>query len=156
MTADCVLLELGSSDVLSEEVVSSDELVGFSDSLVVSSDWVVVFSDPDDPELPSLLPLDDDADDDELEPLLEDVVAEAVVCVREAEVDVPMEPSTATAPNASANVASVAATTRRRIRAIRAARARSLAWASSLGERAGCDMDRTVGRRCESVLRARW
>ena len=52
----------------------------------------------------------------------------------EAEDCAPIEPSHAIAPNARAKVASDAAITRWRIRAIRAARARSLAWASSFGD----------------------
>jgi hypothetical protein len=103
-------VELSSSDsVFSPDVVvSSDELVGFSDGVVGFSDLLVVFPDDD---------------------------ADAAVCVPlEADVVVPIEPSNATAPNASANVASDTATTRLRIWAMRAARARSLAWASSFGD----------------------
>ena len=61
--------------------------------------------------------------------------AEAPTCVPvDADVVVPIEPSKAIAPNATAKVASEAATTRLRMRAMRAARARSLAWASSFGD----------------------
>jgi hypothetical protein len=114
-----------SSEVVAVELESSSE---------VSSDVVAV-------EPVSVLPAVDEAEDDELDPLLD----EAVVCVRVTDVLVPIDPSTATAPNASANAASEAATTRRRIREMRGARARSLAWGSSLGEREGSDMARTVG-----------
>jgi hypothetical protein len=95
----------------SDDVVGSpDDVVGFSDEPVGSSDDEVV--DPDE--------------------------AAAVVCVPlEAEDCAPIEPSHAIAPNARAKVASDAAITRWRIRAIRAARARSLAWASCFGVRAG-------------------
>ena len=79
----------------------------------------------------------------------------------------PIGPSTAITPNASTNVASDAAITRLRRRPMRAARARSLAWASSFGDRVGSeldrsargrsegggsDMDSTVGARCKSTL----
>src|SRR3954453_8087704 len=92
------------------------------------------------------------------------VAADAVVCV---EVVVPMEPSKAMTPNASAKIASDAATTRLRMREMRLARARSLSLASSFGERPGSgdggrggwggggvavrsDMAAKVGARCES------
>jgi hypothetical protein len=83
----------------------------------------------------------------------------------------PNGPSTAITPNASTNVASDAAITRLRIRPMRAARARSLACASSFGDRVGSelgrsargrsegggsDMDSTVGARSESTLGAAW
>src|SRR3954451_5287068 len=66
------------------------------------------------------------------------------------------------APNASAKIASETAITRLRIRAMRAARARSFALASSLGDRpdaaerselgvgVGSCMSAKVGARCES------
>src|SRR6185312_11435081 len=60
------------------------------------------------------------------------------------------------APNARTNVASAAATTRLRNRAMRAARARSLAWASSFGEGVCSVMERTVGGGCKSLLGAAW
>ena len=83
----------------------------------------------------------------------------------------PIGPSTAITPNASTNVARDAAITRLRMRPIRAARARSLACASSFGDRVGSelgrsargrsegdgsDMDSTVGARSESTLGAAW
>ncbi len=63
----------------------------------------------------------------------------------------PIGPSIAMAPNASTNVASDAAITRLRMRPIRAARARSLAWASSFGERVGSELGRSARGRSEGV-----
>ena len=57
----------------------------------------------------------------------------------------PIGPSMAITPNASANVASDAAITRLRMRPMRAARARSLAWASSFAERVGSELGRRRG-----------
>ena len=102
-------------------------------------------------------------------PLVPDDAADAAVwLVADA---VPIGPWVAIAPNARTKVAIDAATTRLRIRAIRAARARSLAWASCFGERVSSerdrsggvrleggdsDMERTVGGGCESALGAAW
>ena len=58
--------------------------------------------------------------------------ADAVVWV---ELVVPIEPSNAMTPKASAKIASAAAITRLRIREMRCARARSFSRASSFGER---------------------
>ncbi len=100
----------------------------------------------------------------------DDDVADAVVWLVAEDV-APIGPSMAMTLNASTNVASDAAITRLRMRPMRAARARSLAWASSLGERVGSelgrsargrskgggsDMDSTVGARSESTLGAAW
>ena len=100
----------------------------------------------------------------------DDDATDAVVWLVAADV-APIGPSTAITPNASTNVASDAAITRLRMRPMRAARARSLAWASSFGDRVGSelgrsargrsegggsDMDSTVGTRCESTLGAAW
>ena len=100
----------------------------------------------------------------------DDDATDAVVWLVAADV-APIGPSTAITPNASTNVASDAAITRLRMRPMRAARARSLAWASSFGDRVGSelgrsargrsegdgsDMDSTVGARSESTLGAAW
>src|SRR6476619_1812954 len=100
----------------------------------------------------------------------EDDATDAAVWLVAADV-APIGPSTAMAANASTNVARDAAITRLRRRPIRAARARSLAWASSFGERVGSelgrsargrsegvgsDMDSTVGACYESTLGAAW
>jgi hypothetical protein len=127
-----------SSKVLEPES-SSEELELDESSSVESSDVL-----PDDEE-------DDDAD------AVGCVVVDAVVVA-------PIEPVYAMVPNAIANVASAAAATRLRSRAIRAARARRRSWASSFGDGVVCsvgegvrsDMARTVGAGCESPLGATW
>ena len=100
--------------------------------LLESPDDVLLLesSDEDDDEEPEspvleLELLDDDRapEDDVTAAVAWDVVAVA-----------PIAPSYAIAPKARANVASAAATTRLRRRAIRAARARTRSWASSFGE----------------------
>ena len=131
----------------------SDELVVPSDELESSPrmlDWSEPVESADVPLVP-----DDDATDAVVWLVADDVA--------------PIGPSMAITPNASANVASDAAITRLRMRPMRAARARSLAWASSFGERVGSelgrpargrsegggsDMDSTVGARSESTLGA--
>ena len=122
--------ELESSDELesselepSEEVVSSDDEVVSSEDEVVSSDEVVV------PEL---------------------LATDAVACVPLDEVAVPIEPSYAIAPKASAKIASDTATTRLRIREMRAVRARSFSRASSFGEGVCSVMAAKVGGGSES------
>jgi hypothetical protein len=128
------LLELESSD---EPVALSDEVVVLSDDVVVSPDELVGFSN--EPVAFSDEPVVSDDSESLLdeESVLEDDPAVAVTLVADAVVAlvvVPIEPSNAMAPNASAKIASDAATTRLRIRAIRAARARSFSRASSFGE----------------------
>jgi hypothetical protein len=147
-------LELSSDDV----DWSSDEVVDPSDELESSPkmpDWSEPVESDDVPLVPDEVPDEEETD--------------AVVWV--ADEVVPIGPFTAITPNASANVARDAAMTRLRIRVIRAARARSLAWASSLGERVGSELDRsavgrsegdgsdmesTVGTGSESTLGAAW
>jgi hypothetical protein len=129
VTADGLLVEL---------VVPSEEAVVSSDDVVVGSEAAVVLDDE-----PVVAPELEDAD--------------AVVCVPVDDVAVPMEPSYAIAPNASAKMARDTVVTRLRIRAMRAPRARSFSAASSLGdglcsfgEGIGSVMTATVGGRCES------
>jgi hypothetical protein len=98
-----------------------------------------------------------DEAEDVLEPL--DVVPVAVTAAcRLADDDaaVPIEPSWAIAPNATAKVVRAMAATRRRRRAMRAARTRSLSLASSAGAGEGADMERTVGALPESRLGSGW
>lgn len=149
------LLESSEEPVVLPEdvVVSSDEVVVSSDDVVAPSDEVVVLSD----ELVGLsdepVVCDGEASPFEDEPLPEDEPVMAVTRVAEAVVAllvVPMEPSNAMAPNASAKIASDAATTRLRMRAIRAARARSFSRASCFGEGVWSGMVGTVGGRAES------
>lgn len=130
---------------------SSDEAVESSDEPPTMLDWSAPVESEDVPLVP------------------DDAAADAVVWVV-ADV-VPIDPWAAIAPNARTKVASDAATTRLRIRAMRAARARSLACAICLGERVsserdcsgrvrseggGSDMGRTVGGGCESTLGGPW
>ena len=109
-------------------------------------------------------------------PLVPDDDATDAVVWLVAEDVAPIGPSTAITPNASTNVARDAAITRLRMRPIRAARARSLACASSFGDRVCSepgrsarggsarggsegvcsDMDSTVGACSESTLGAAW
>jgi hypothetical protein len=89
---------------------------------------------------------------------VEEVVVDVAAACWLADVDVvvPIEPSYAMAPKATANVANATAATRRRRRAMRSARARSFAWARSAGEGGGGVMDGTVGAVPESGLGAGW
>ena len=131
MTADGLLpeLELSLEPELSAELEelepvdeSSDELVGSADEVVVLSDELVAFPDelgvfPDDVVVPP-------------EPFDVDVV----VWVPFDDAVAPIEPSNAMAPKASAKIASDTAVTLLRMRAMRAARARSFFRASCFGE----------------------
>ena len=131
----------------------------------MSSDELVESSD----ESPKMLDWSEPVESDDVPLVRVDEATDAVVWVVAEEV--PIGPCVAIAPNARTKVASDAATTRLRIRAIRAARARSFAWASCFGERVlsergrsarirseggGSDMERTVGAGCESTLGAAW
>ncbi len=98
--------------------------------------------------------------------LVSSVVLDVPVAVTDAVVwvvvVVPMDPSYAMTPNATAKVASAPATTRRRSRRMRAARARSFSRASCLGDLGGSVlgafsvMASTVGAAAESALGAPW
>jgi hypothetical protein len=124
VTADGLLpeLELSLEPELSAELEelepvdeSSDELVGSADEVVVLSDELVAF--PDDVVVPP-------------EPFDVDVV----VGVPLDDAVAPIEPSNAMAPKASAKIASDTAVTFLRMRAMRAARARSFSRARCFGE----------------------
>jgi uncharacterized protein GlcG (DUF336 family) len=91
---------------------------------VLAHDWLVVSVD--------------ESSEDEDVVVSSDVVDEGVaVVVADVEaivvVSAPIEPSKATTPHASTNVATTAATMRRRSRRIRRARAASFSWAMAEG-----------------------
>ena len=129
VTADGLLLELEVSD---PELLEPEEPELEEPELEES--------EPEEPELPDESPevvVPDDA-------LVPDPVAdEAVVCVAFDDVVAPIEPSYAIAPKASVKIPSDTAVTRLRIRAMRAARARSFSRASCFGE-GGCSVGEWV------------
>jgi hypothetical protein len=104
---------------------------------VLAHDWLVVSVDESSEEVDVssededvVVSSDDDVDDDVVDEGVAVVVAdvEAIVVV-----SAPIEPSKATTPHASTNVATTEATMRRRSRRIRWARAASFSWAMAEG-----------------------